>query len=397
MKVISQEPVSSAIVGTASGNGMVVVCGGAVIDCIARPYDGTQIGASRTSLPGEAKVALGGVGRNIADVISRLGGKTQLVSVVGNDDSGRQLIQASRDMHIGVEEISCLDAARTATYTALLDGTGELVGAIADMSIFDMLTPSVVDKAAASLSKASLVICDANLQAATLQQVLLRSSSTKVPVWFEPVSTAKAPRCRCKCSWHLISPNMDELFAILGKSPEPVWKPTVSDKASAKVQFPVIVQDLIAEVFQCGIAENILLSLGPRGVVLGLSKLPERIYLPPSSFEIGVDALIASTDDKSQVPPLSVSVELLELGSGKGLWYRLNQPMAAVKDVTGAGDALLAGTAYAFTSGQPLERAVIAGMLCAHLTLLSDGAVSSSVTASLFARFVVPILSQSRL
>jgi len=94
MKVISQEPVSSAIVGTASGNGMVVVCGGAVIDCIARPYDGTQIGASRTSLPGEAKVALGGVGRNIADVISRLGGKTQLVSVVGNDDSGRQLIQA---------------------------------------------------------------------------------------------------------------------------------------------------------------------------------------------------------------------------------------------------------------------------------------------------------------
>ena len=37
------------------------------------------------------------------------------------------------------------------------------------------------------------------------------------------------------------------------------------------------------------------------------------------------------------------------------MWYRLLRPLSAVRDVTGAGDALLAGAASAFVAGWPLE------------------------------------------
>ena len=81
-----------------SGPVGLLVCGGAVVDCIVRPFDSQQHGASRTSMPGEARISHGGVGRNLAEVSLRLGCAVHLLSAVGGDEPGRQLLSHCRQL-----------------------------------------------------------------------------------------------------------------------------------------------------------------------------------------------------------------------------------------------------------------------------------------------------------
>ena len=57
--------------------------GGAVIELVAKPKTGSSL-ILGTSNPGICKECDGGVGRNIAEVLSRLGIQTALLSAVGS-------------------------------------------------------------------------------------------------------------------------------------------------------------------------------------------------------------------------------------------------------------------------------------------------------------------------
>lgn len=85
-------------------------------------------------------------------------------------------------------------------------------------------------------------------------------------------------------------------------------------------------------------------------------------------------------------PPLVLQVQEQRSDPALNLlWYR---PLAleTVHDVTGAGDNLLAGTARAFCAGWSLERAVVAGLLAAHIALHVDGGVPPFLSAELWRR-----------
>lgn len=107
------------------------------------------------------------------------------------------------------------DAAGTAVYVATLDGTGELVAAIADMKTFDALTPDAVmkwlsapaDVAApgaaggvslpALLPGCPLVVVDANVPVDTLAAVARAAATATplpVPLVYETTSIAKCTR-----------------------------------------------------------------------------------------------------------------------------------------------------------------------------------------------------------
>ena len=347
----------------------VLVCGGMVVDCIVAPSDVTQRGASRTSMPGKAQVSSGGVARNIAETLARLGGTPRLLSAVGDDEPGARLLAASNALGVNVEAVARLPGNRTATYTALLDGSGELVGAVADMAVFDEVDPAIIERAAASFRGAGLVVCDGNLQSATLEQVLKQSAALSAPAWFEPVSVAKAERGRCSLPWHLVSPNYDELMALLGRASEAVPLPAQG--------WELMVGKALDEAASAGLADHVLLSLGPRGAVLSCNGGAEP-PLPAGGRDMALDisALLWGVGGAPKsVPPLIVHVERLPSSHGCRLWYRLRHPLDSVRDVTGAGDSLVAGAARAFAAGWPLEEAVVVGLFMAHLTLHVEGAV----------------------
>ena len=90
----------------------------------------------------------GGVGRNIAENLARLGTRTHLVAAIG--PTARRP-GARRDVRAGVARRAGTPSARaTGTYTAVLDADGELVVAVADMAATDELDASAINGARAT-------------------------------------------------------------------------------------------------------------------------------------------------------------------------------------------------------------------------------------------------------
>jgi len=353
----------------------VLVCGGAVVDCIVKPFDQRQRGASRTSLPGVARTALGGVGRNIAEVIARLGGKVEFLSAVGKDEPGHAVLHGCHELGIQTDLVTSIVNCRTATYTALLDGTGELVGAIADMAVFDEISDTCVESAAPAFDRSGLVICDANLPTATLERLARLGAEARVPVWFEPVSVAKAVKgARPPHPWHLISPNWDELLAVLGRPPEVL--------PDGGMEIPLQVFRTLVAARDAGLAEYILLTLGPLGALLAVPQLPTS----PNTMNCTqiFDMPNALHSLACYIPPMELRIDALNVDGAPALWFHRQSALTSVKDVTGAGDALLAGTARAFANGWSLPEAVAMGMFCAHVTIFVEGAVAQCLNGDAF-------------
>ncbi len=115
----------------------VVVMGGSVIDLVAKPEKGNEL-ILATSNPGICQESDGGVARNIAEVLGRLGCKPILYSAVGGDSRGaalRQRMACDYDISTDRQCINVVDDCNTATYLALLGSDGDLHTAIADMSV----------------------------------------------------------------------------------------------------------------------------------------------------------------------------------------------------------------------------------------------------------------------
>ena len=77
----------------------VLVIGSAGLDVVGRVSDSLQAG---TSNPGTMRSSLGGVARNVAENLSRLGMEAILITAVGDDPEGERLLTetaAARGRH----------------------------------------------------------------------------------------------------------------------------------------------------------------------------------------------------------------------------------------------------------------------------------------------------------
>merc|ERR1712232_491319 len=118
----------------------LAIIGGAVMDFTAKPLEKKrfgEFGTAATSVPGTLRTSVGGVGRTIAEAVSRLAkSEWMFETVLGDDSVGDQVASACRSLGLP-STLHRLKGCHTGTYTAMLDGTGELVTAVADMAIFD--------------------------------------------------------------------------------------------------------------------------------------------------------------------------------------------------------------------------------------------------------------------
>lgn len=264
-----------------------------------------------TSNPGARSQSLGGVARNVAENLARLGVKAQLISAVGQDGHGEALLRDTRAAGVNVDGVLCADEA-TGTYTAVLDPTGELVIAVAAMAVTDHLTPESLGKRREVIAQAALVIADANLTEDALGFVAGTAHEAGLPLIVEPVSVPKAAKVRSLlqrgAKLHTLTPNRAELAVLLGRE-----LPDDADLIEAA-----------REVQALG-AARVWVRLGARGSLLL---------------------------------------------TGEGVWELPALP-ALVRDVTGAGDAMLAGYAFGLLTGQDDFSSALLGHAAAALTLES--------------------------
>jgi pseudouridine kinase len=191
--------------------GPVVVVGGINLDTLARIEADTVRGSSN---PGQTVTAPGGVGRNIAENLARLGSPVQMVGSVGRDHAGELLLTGMTALGIDTSRVLRRHNIATGTYTAVLAHDGSLDVGVADMAATDALVPA--DLGGGLLQDASWLVLDGNLRADTIAHGLRLAAAAGVPVALDPVGVAKATRLGDLPGLHTFTPNADELAGWAG-------------------------------------------------------------------------------------------------------------------------------------------------------------------------------------
>jgi pseudouridine kinase len=285
-----------------------VVIGGANMDVKARSARPVVEG---TSNPGHVVRSPGGVGRNVAENLARLGTVTQLVAAVGDDALGSELLAATDAAGVDITKVRRVPGP-TGTYVAVLDADGELIVAVSDMAATEALTVSDVRAAEPDVATAGLVVLDGNLTRDCLLAGWDLAVTAGVPVVIDPVSVPKAAALVDLLDGSrplfAITPNLDELD-VLGDC-----------------------VDLVA-----------------RGI--------ELVWVRAGSEGSRLVSRAGST--------------------------RLPSTPAEVVDVTGAGDAMLAGFCHGVLSGDDLIAAARLGHAAAALTVASPHTVRPDLAQAL--------------
>jgi pseudouridine kinase len=202
-----------------------VVVGGVNMDVGGRSF-GPLIG--QDSNPGRVRMSLGGVGRNIAHNLSLLGVDVHLLTAFGDDVSAQKVAASCGELGIDISHALQVPGGTTSTYLYIAGPGGDMELAVADMEIYDHVTPAFLNSRSALLSNAQLVIVDTNIPA---ESIAWLAENCKVPLFADPVSTTKAEKLRPVLGrLHTLKPNRIEAELLSG---EPIPDLAGAERAAA--------------------------------------------------------------------------------------------------------------------------------------------------------------------
>ena len=193
-------------------NPYILVIGASIIDITG--FSAVKY-RSHNSNPGCIKVSMGGVCRNIAETIARLGVPTKFISALGDDDHGRSIHEHSKFIGYDMSDSLFLSHASTPTYLAILNEKGEMVSAIVDMWSLNQMDAGFIDTKADIIKNASYTFVDANNP--KLLEHILKTYYGQTKFVLDPISAVKAESIKHLMHYfHTVKPNRFEAEAILG-------------------------------------------------------------------------------------------------------------------------------------------------------------------------------------
>ena len=140
--------------------GRIAVVGGANMDIGGFPSAALVPGDSN---PGQVRMSVGGVGRNIAENAARMGLEVELITALGADANGRAIVEDCADKGIGMRSCRIEESERTSVYLFIDDAKGDMNCAVNDMQIQRLLTPEWIEPRLGLLNSMDAVCIDANL------------------------------------------------------------------------------------------------------------------------------------------------------------------------------------------------------------------------------------------
>jgi pseudouridine kinase len=134
-----------------------------------------------------------------------------LLSALGNDGSGKRVLNNAAE--VGINTSFCLisNKHRTSAYLAVLDEHGNLVMSVDDMEILSCLTPQFINQKRDLVKNAAMVVLDSNLSKETIQTLIKVAGRYKVPVCADPTSISLAVKLKPLLPQiYIITPNVAE-------------------------------------------------------------------------------------------------------------------------------------------------------------------------------------------
>ncbi|WP_042418288.1 carbohydrate kinase [Geomicrobium sp. JCM 19038] len=294
--------------------GTITCIGGANIDRKASLKSNFQ---KNTSNPVSTTQALGGVARNIAESLGRLSVPVTLLTVIGDDQEGIWLLDKTTP-YVDTSHVLKLPGKNTGSYTAVLDDSGDMIVAFADMDICEDVEVNFVRDKWSVIRSSKHVLLDTNFSTEVIEEIIRSCKEDQVPLCIAPVS---APKIK---------------------------------------QLP---EDLNGVTYLvCNYGEAIEL-IGHKGD--GYEQLADGI------LNKGVENVVI-TDGKNGI----------YYKQKQGTTNHLEAAEVHVTDATGAGDAFVAGLLYALNEDKTLEEACHVGMNCSALTLSTYETVSSRLNVT---------------
>ncbi|APC65592.1 carbohydrate kinase [Salimicrobium jeotgali] len=292
----------------------IVCVGGANVD--KKLYAKNEI-VPGTSNPVSSSTSVGGVARNIAENLGRIGEEVVLLTTKGNDAEWLA-IDKECSHYVNLDHVFEIPDASTGSYTAVLESDGNLSCAYADMDVFDELTKEKITGELPVLEKAACIIADLNCPAETVKFLQSFALENDIPFVIIPVSSPKMDRLPSDLTgveWLIV--NQDETETTLGMKidTDKDWKESVyrwMDKGAA----------------------HVIVTGGERGVMAGDEK---GVYFFPS----------------------------LE---------------TRVTDVTGAGDSFCAAVIYSWLQKESFQKSLQAGLVNARKTIMSNTTVRQDLS-----------------
>ena len=298
----------------------ILVIGGANLDRVAKSLAPVAIG---TSNPVNLQESFGGVARNVAENLVRMGLPVRLITAVGGDLQGEGLLKHARDLGIDTGGSLVVPGSPTGTYTALLEPDGAMVLGMADMAVTDCLSPEALANRRRHWGATQLRVADLNLPAPTLSALIEDCRQQDVTLVLVAVSEPKMMRLPQRLEGvSLLILNRGEIITRIGRD-----LPGVTEIMTA-------CQELQTQ----GVLQ-IVVTLGEGGVILA-----------------------GKHDSPRHIPALP----------------------ARIVDVTGAGDAFSAGVVASLSRHpEDLHRACLLGQRLAVMTLGSLASVCPELTPAL--------------
>lgn len=293
-------------------NQPIFVLGAAITDLMGFPA-GSPTPAD--SVPGKIAKAAGGVGRNLAENLVRLGLPVELVTAFGDDRNGQELLAHCQKLNIGVRYSLLADGQRGALHLAVMNEEHDLYAGVADLSIMEFITPAYLEKQTDALGTAKAICIETNLPAAAIDWVL--AQAWEAPLYLDPVSARLSARVADQLGrFHTIKANRRQAEVLSG----------------SRILHAKDLEGIARKWLDKGV-QRVFITLGSQG------------------------AFAASATQMVHLPAAKVKVV----------------------DTTGAGDAFQAGLLWASLRNWSLEDACRAGLAASTLAVRSAGAINEEM------------------
>ena len=253
----------------------------------------------------------GGVARNIAHNLCLLGHKVRLMTVFGDDDFAKGLMDDCTKLGMDLSLSTQFKNAKSPVFLSFNDDTGNMQSALSDIELNGRMDLNWIKSKIDDINRSERVVANTLLSAEALTCLIDHS---EVPLYIDAVSPKRAQRIAAalkdsrKKTFFALKCNQAEAIALTGTR-------EVSEAAK--------------QLNLSGIQE-VFITLGSEGAVYGCGT--EVVHLPALS--------------------------------------------AQVVNVTGSGDAFLAGVVHAHTVGCHGVHALMVGLRMAQLNIESEAPVN---------------------
>lgn len=290
----------------------VLVLGAAGMDVVGRLQSDLKPAASN---PARIRRSYGGVARNVAENLARLGQPVRLITVVGEDKNGDEILEYTAKAGIDVSAVLRSKEFPTGYYMGMVDKNGMLQFAVDDMRLMAEISTQYLKEHEELFKTASMVFVDANLPVKTLRTANSLARRAKIPICADTASSTLAERLiKFLPRYYLLTANSKEAGVLTGLTFE------ASDSETATE------------------AARILVNQGVRIALVTLA-------------EYGV--VYATSETTGHISAIRTRIS----------------------DPTGAGDAMTAAVLFALLNDIDLDDAIRLGVSAASLTLRHPGSV----------------------